>query len=243
MSKNAQAIQSNFERMQNACDVDRIKRASRKALQLRDEKNNQSKKVMHHIDDSSLTLSISLYRHKAKIHLCHCCTRQISCWCARADMACVGKPPLPSRQSLVCIGQTSARILGSGKGEINHRHWSSIPSDSKTVGCSERIWASDHTKIHTLPSSIWADNRGMNTTHVSTAAHSYWYQVYSIWQRSSWLLCCWMTNRTHNLSTSCSRWDPTSFAIFCNIIPKRQTAPTIESRINWERCPWSSSEH
>ncbi|KAL7329075.1 hypothetical protein PS15p_207240 [Mucor circinelloides] len=42
MSKNAQAIQSNFERMQNACDVDRIKRASRKALQLRDEKNKQT---------------------------------------------------------------------------------------------------------------------------------------------------------------------------------------------------------
>lgn len=43
MSKNTQAIQSNFERMQNACDVDKIKHASKKALQLRDEKNNQSK--------------------------------------------------------------------------------------------------------------------------------------------------------------------------------------------------------
>ncbi|KAK4518497.1 RNA export factor gle2 [Mucor velutinosus] len=41
MSKNAQAIQSNFERMQQACDVDRIKQSSRKTLQLRDEKNNQ----------------------------------------------------------------------------------------------------------------------------------------------------------------------------------------------------------
>jgi hypothetical protein len=48
MSKNAQAIQSNFERMQNACDVDKIKHASKKALRLRDEKNNQSKTSSMH---------------------------------------------------------------------------------------------------------------------------------------------------------------------------------------------------
>lgn len=43
MSKNAQAIQSNFERMQHACDVDRIQQTSKKTLRLRDEKSNQSK--------------------------------------------------------------------------------------------------------------------------------------------------------------------------------------------------------
>ncbi|CAO3621888.1 unnamed protein product [Mucor fragilis] len=45
MSKNAQAIQSNFERMQHACDVDRIQQTSKKTLRLRDEKSNQT-----HID-------------------------------------------------------------------------------------------------------------------------------------------------------------------------------------------------
>lgn len=43
MSKNAQAIQSNFERMQQACNVDSIKQTSKKTLRLRDEKSNQSK--------------------------------------------------------------------------------------------------------------------------------------------------------------------------------------------------------
>lgn len=42
MSKNAQTIQTNFERMQAACDVESIKLNAKKSLQERDEKNNQS---------------------------------------------------------------------------------------------------------------------------------------------------------------------------------------------------------
>lgn len=43
MSKNAQAIQTNFERMQVACDIESIKRNARRKIQRQDEQDNQSK--------------------------------------------------------------------------------------------------------------------------------------------------------------------------------------------------------
>ncbi len=45
MSKNAQAIQSNFERLQTSCNVKSIKLNAQKSLKERDEKSNQSNKV------------------------------------------------------------------------------------------------------------------------------------------------------------------------------------------------------
>lgn len=45
MSKNAQTIQTNFERMQAASDVENIKLKAKKILQERDERNNQSKYI------------------------------------------------------------------------------------------------------------------------------------------------------------------------------------------------------
>jgi hypothetical protein len=45
MSKNAQAIQTNFGRLQAACDVESIKMNAKLTLQKRDEENNQSKHI------------------------------------------------------------------------------------------------------------------------------------------------------------------------------------------------------
>lgn len=45
MSKSAQTVQTNFERMLAACDVESIKLKAKKTLQERDEQNNQSKRT------------------------------------------------------------------------------------------------------------------------------------------------------------------------------------------------------
>ena len=43
MSKNAQAIQTNFERMQSTYDVESIKQNAKKQVKLQDGKSNHSK--------------------------------------------------------------------------------------------------------------------------------------------------------------------------------------------------------